>query len=105
MTEEMSVLMVCAIAGTEYMQDYLESKVGAVRVKAFTDHHLFEETDLEEIWKMFGNYARQQKAHRHHRKGRHAIGRPCSGMADGEKDTNGRATREVYFHFDGQREI
>ncbi len=51
--EGMSVLMVCAIAGTEYMQDYLESKVERVRVKSFTDHHLFDELDMEDIMKMF----------------------------------------------------
>ncbi len=49
---EMSVLMVCAIAGTDYMKDYLESRVGAVRVKPFADHHYFTETDLEDIEKM-----------------------------------------------------
>ncbi|MEZ4955504.1 MAG: tetraacyldisaccharide 4'-kinase [Saprospiraceae bacterium] len=104
LTEEMSVLMVCAIAGTEYMQDYLESKVGAVRVKAFTDHHLFEETDLEEIWKMFEAMPGNKKL-----------------IVTTEKDAMRLAAHrewlmekkipmvvlpvEVYFHFDGQEKF
>ncbi|MEO1261774.1 MAG: tetraacyldisaccharide 4'-kinase [Bacteroidota bacterium] len=53
LTTDISVLMVCAIANTEYMQDYLESKVDKVRVKAFADHHQFDRTDLEAILKSF----------------------------------------------------
>ncbi len=51
--EAMSVLMVCAIANTDYMRDYLESKVGTVREKSYADHHYFTETDLEDIEKIF----------------------------------------------------
>ena len=51
--EDMSVLMVCAIANTDYLRDYLESKAGTVRVREFEDHHYFSALDLEEIEKVF----------------------------------------------------
>ncbi len=102
--EDINVLMVCAIAGTEYLQDYLESKVGKVRVKAFADHHLFEETDLEEIWKMFETMTGAKKL-----------------IVTTEKDAMRLAPHrawllekqvpmvvlpvEVYFHFDGKEKF
>ena len=51
--DDISVLMVCAIANSDYMQDYLESRAGTVRVKAYADHHYFDEMDLDDIKKMF----------------------------------------------------
>ncbi|MCB0520431.1 MAG: tetraacyldisaccharide 4'-kinase [Lewinellaceae bacterium] len=51
--EDIAVLLVCAIAGTDYLLEYLESKAGTVRVKEYEDHHYFTETDLEDIEKMF----------------------------------------------------
>ena len=51
--EDMSVLAVCAIAGTDYFKDYLESKSDRVRIKAYEDHHQFDSLDLEEIQKQF----------------------------------------------------
>ena len=102
--EDISVLMVCAIAGTEYMQDYLESKVGSIRVKAFTDHHLFDEMDLEEIWKMFETMPGNRKL-----------------LVTTEKDAMRFSVHrewliekqipmvvlpvEVYFHFDGKEKF
>lgn len=53
LTDDMSVLAVCAIAGTEYFQDFLESRVNRVRMKAFDDHHQFDSLDLEEIERNF----------------------------------------------------
>ena len=51
--DDISVLMVCAIANKEYMQGYLESKVQSVRTRAYPDHHYFTESDLDDIIKMF----------------------------------------------------
>ncbi|MEZ4960532.1 MAG: tetraacyldisaccharide 4'-kinase [Saprospiraceae bacterium] len=51
--EDIAVLLVCAIAGTDYLLEYLESKAGTVRVKEYEDHHYYTETDLEDIEKMF----------------------------------------------------
>ena len=102
--EDMSVLMVCAIAGTDYLRDYLESKVDTVRVKAYADHHQFDEMDLDDIMKMLAAMPGEKKllvttekdamrfaAHREFliEKKVPMIVLPC----------------EVYFHFDGQEEF
>lgn len=51
--EDMTLLMVCAIANAEYMKEYLESRVETVRIRSFSDHHYFSDSDLEEINTMF----------------------------------------------------
>ncbi len=51
--EDVSVLLVCAIAGTDYLMNHLESRAGTVRVKEFEDHHYFSSTDLEDIERLF----------------------------------------------------
>ena len=102
--DSMSVLMVCAIAGTDYLKDYLESKVGRVRVKSYPDHHPFSETDLEDIEKMF-----------------HAMPGGTKVIVTTEKDAMRFAPHrqwlvekkipllvlpvEVYFHFGGGEEF
>lgn len=99
--EDMSVLMVCAIAGTDYLQDYLESKVQRVRVKSYTDHHVFDSTDMDDIVTIFGAMPGQKKL-----------------IVTTEKDAMRFAIHrdfliekqipmvvlpvEVYFHFDGK---
>ena len=104
LTPDISVLMVCAIANTEYMQDYLESKVETVRVKAFADHHQFDRTDLEAIMKSFEAVPGKKKA-----------------IVTTEKDAMRFAVHrnwliekqvpmvvlpvEVYFHFDGKEKF
>lgn len=49
LNEQMSVLMVAAIAGTEYMMEYVESKVADVRLLEYNDHHLFSNFDIGNI--------------------------------------------------------
>ncbi len=51
--EDMSVLLVSAIANSDYLQDYLETRVGTVRVREYEDHHYFTEDDLTEIEQQF----------------------------------------------------
>ncbi len=51
--EDISVLLVCAIANTDYLRSYLEDTVGTVRVREYEDHHYFTDDDLEEIEKVF----------------------------------------------------
>jgi tetraacyldisaccharide 4'-kinase len=53
--EDMSVLLVCAIANSDYLRDYLEAKVGTVRVREYEDHHYFTEDDLNDIEKAFND--------------------------------------------------
>lgn len=59
--EETEVLLVCAIANTEYLESYLLEKSESVRVMAFEDHHFFEEKDLYEMlrqWKAMTGHKR-----------------------------------------------
>ncbi len=51
--EDISVLAVCAIANTDYLIKYLESKSGVVRIREYEDHHYFTESDLEDIERVF----------------------------------------------------
>jgi tetraacyldisaccharide 4'-kinase len=51
--EDMAVLVVCAIANTDYLKDYLNMRTGTLRFREFEDHHYFDEADLEEIEKIF----------------------------------------------------
>lgn len=51
--KDISVLLVCAIANTDYLRSYLEATAGTVRVREFEDHHYFSETDLQEIEQVF----------------------------------------------------
>lgn len=59
--EDMSVLMVCAIANSDYMRDWLETQVGTVRTKEYEDHHYFSESDLMDIEKQFANLPGSKK--------------------------------------------
>lgn len=49
LTEQIDVLMVVAIAGTEYLMEYVESKTGSVRLLEYNDHHLFSNFDIGDI--------------------------------------------------------
>jgi tetraacyldisaccharide 4'-kinase len=51
--EDVEVLLVCAIAGTTYLTQYLKSKAGVVRVQEYEDHHYFENLDLEDILRRY----------------------------------------------------
>lgn len=54
LADDIEVLLVCAIANTDYLEEYLIEKTAGVRTLAFNDHHHFEENDLYTIrryWK------------------------------------------------------
>lgn len=52
-TEEREVLLVCGIARTEYLLDYLYTKAGAVKLLQFEDHHVYTANDLATIKKYY----------------------------------------------------
>lgn len=52
-TERHDILLVCGIARTEYLLDYLHSVAGAVKMIQFEDHHIYSRYDLEMIEKHF----------------------------------------------------
>ncbi len=59
--EDMSVLSVSAIANSDYLRDWLETKVGTVRTKDYEDHHYFDEDDLTDIEQQFANLPGSKK--------------------------------------------
>ncbi len=54
-TEDHEVLLICGIAKTEYLLEYLHTKAGAVKLIQFEDHHVYIRHDLEMIKKYFDN--------------------------------------------------
>ena len=59
--EDVEVLLICAIARTEYLIDYLERKTGPIRVMEFEDHHYFSKHDVSALHKQFKSIENQRK--------------------------------------------
>jgi tetraacyldisaccharide 4'-kinase len=59
--EDWDVLVICAIAGTEYLLDYVNSKVNSVKVLEFEDHHYFTKYDLGKLKQAFDNLDSKKK--------------------------------------------
>ena len=53
LSEDLNVMVVCAIANSEYLVDYVESNAGYVRTLAYSDHHPFSAYDMGRITDMF----------------------------------------------------
>lgn len=51
--QDLTVLLVVAIAGTEYLVEYVESMCNAVHLLEYTDHHLFSTFDVGDIERHF----------------------------------------------------
>lgn len=51
--KELDVLLVVAIAGTEYLLEYVDGQSGEVRMLAFNDHHPFSNFDISDIAQHF----------------------------------------------------
>lgn len=47
--EDMDVLLICAIAGTDYLVRYLEERVNTVTVLEYEDHHYFTRHDVAHL--------------------------------------------------------
>ena len=52
--QDLNVLLVVAIAGTEYLMEYVTGICDNVRMLSYNDHHPFTSSDLEEIAQHFG---------------------------------------------------
>jgi len=59
--EDMSVLLVSAIANSDYLREWVEAKVSTVRNREFEDHHYFEEGDLNDIERDFNHLPGSKK--------------------------------------------
>jgi tetraacyldisaccharide 4'-kinase len=51
--DKLDVLLVVAIAGTEYLLEYVEGQSGAVRMLAYNDHHPFSSSDIRDVQQHF----------------------------------------------------
>ncbi len=49
LNDHLDVLMVAAIAGTEYMMEYVDSKTRNVQILEYNDHHFFSNFDIGDI--------------------------------------------------------
>jgi tetraacyldisaccharide 4'-kinase len=60
-TEDHEVLLICGIARTNYLLDYLHSRAGAVKLMQFEDHHVYSRHDLEMMKKYYDNMVGQKR--------------------------------------------
>ncbi|MEZ4988286.1 MAG: tetraacyldisaccharide 4'-kinase [Saprospiraceae bacterium] len=51
--ENLDVLLISAIANTDYLIEYLEAQTGAIRSLAFADHHYFTKEDISGLLRAF----------------------------------------------------
>ncbi len=58
---ETEVLLVCGIAKTDYLLDYLSSKVKSVTTMAFEDHRLFSNYDVAQIKRLYDTLIGKKK--------------------------------------------
>jgi tetraacyldisaccharide 4'-kinase len=59
---EAELILFCAIAGTDYLLDYLEAQARAVHVLEFADHHYFSPGDVAGLNTSFRNLQAPKKA-------------------------------------------
>lgn len=59
--KETDVLLICAIARTEYLIDYLQSQAGSVQSLEFADHHYFSKEDISTLHRSFNNLDSKRK--------------------------------------------
>lgn len=59
--EDVQVLLICAIARTDYLVEYLESKVDYVHVLEYEDHHYFSSHDVANLHKVFDQMETKKK--------------------------------------------
>jgi tetraacyldisaccharide 4'-kinase len=60
-SEDVNVLLICAIAGTEYLLDYLEPQVNHVQVLEYEDHHYFDKFDVSNLLASFEKMSTTKK--------------------------------------------
>ena len=59
--EDVDVLLISAIARTEYLMDYLETKVNSVKSLEYEDHHFFTKFDVGRLKAFYENMPNKKK--------------------------------------------
>ncbi|MBL0023886.1 MAG: tetraacyldisaccharide 4'-kinase [Saprospiraceae bacterium] len=58
---EMDVILLSAIANTDYLITYLDEKVKSISDIEYEDHHIFDRHDIEKINKVYSNHPSERK--------------------------------------------
>ena len=59
--EDIDVILLSAIARTEYLEDYLLKKINSLHTLNYRDHHLFTKQDMEYVKKVWDNHPSDKK--------------------------------------------
>ena len=59
--DSLDVLLICAIAKTDYLIDYLRSQAATVRSLEFADHHYFTKADIGKLHRAFQQMENKRK--------------------------------------------
>ena len=59
--EKLDIILICAIAKTDYLLSYLQEKGGFVGVKAYEDHHYFSELEMKNLKDSFDKLESDRK--------------------------------------------
>ncbi len=59
--QELDILLICAIARTEYLTNYLEETAASVRSLEYADHHYFSGYDISNLQRSFENLDSSRK--------------------------------------------
>jgi tetraacyldisaccharide 4'-kinase len=59
--DSLEVLLICAIAKTDYLIDYLQSQAASVRSLEFADHHYFTKADIANLNRTFHQIENKRK--------------------------------------------
>jgi tetraacyldisaccharide 4'-kinase len=62
LNETLDILLVSGIARTDYLIEYLKTKVRSVRILEYEDHHYFNEAEIGEIENVFNHIDSKNKA-------------------------------------------
>ena len=59
--KELDIILLSAIANTDYLLQYLEDNVKTVNEIEYEDHHIFDRHDIEKIYKVYQNHSNIRK--------------------------------------------
>ena len=61
LSDDLNIVLLCAIANTEYLLDYLDPRVQSFKLFQFEDHHQFTERDIGQLKTYYETYESNKK--------------------------------------------